>query len=195
MILLEMGGGFTAALAIAKGQIVDGMGGSSGPLGVRAAGALDGELAYLLAPALTKNTLYSGGALDPAGELQITDLDALWSSPEHAEGWTALLEAAVKAVRALSVSVPDPREVVVSGRLARLPGLVSSLASSLEAIAPVLPLVPGQASAAARGGALLADALTGGPYAALAEALKLRDSSGSALDYLRVSGADTISLG
>ena len=65
MILLELGGAFTAALAIDGGQIVDGMGGSSGPLGVRAAGALDGELAYLLGPALRKDTLYSGGALDP----------------------------------------------------------------------------------------------------------------------------------
>ena len=108
MILLELGGGFTAALAVDEGQIVDGMGGSSGPLGMRAAGALDGELAYLLGPVLRKQTLYSGGALDPTGELEITDLEALWSSAEHAEGWTALIEAAVKAVRALVVSVPAP---------------------------------------------------------------------------------------
>jgi predicted butyrate kinase (DUF1464 family) len=195
MVLLELGGGFTAALAIDAGQIVDGVGGSSGPLGMRAAGALDGELAYLLGPALGKNTLYSGGALDPAGELEITDLNALWSSPEHAEGWTALLEAAVKAVRALAVSVPKPREIVVSGRLARLPGMITSLASSLEALAPVVALVPGQASAAARGGALLADALAGGPHGALADVLRLRESRGSALDYLRVAGAETISLG
>jgi predicted butyrate kinase (DUF1464 family) len=195
MVLLELGGGFTAALAIDHGQIVDGMGGSSGPLGVRAAGAMDGELAYLIAPAFGKNTLYSGGALDPAGELGTRDLGALWSSPEHAEGWAALLEAAVKAVRALMVSVPKPHEIIVSGRLARLPGLITTLASSLEALAPVVPLVPGQASAAARGGALLADALTGGPHAALAEVMMLREASGSSLDYLRVSGADTISLG
>jgi predicted butyrate kinase (DUF1464 family) len=195
MVLLELGGGFTAALAIDQGQIVDGMGGSSGPLGVRAAGALDGELAYLLGPALGKNTLYSGGALDPSGELAITDLEALWSSPEHAEGWTALLEAAVKAVRALTVSVPAPKEIVVSGRLARLSGLLTALTSSLHDIAPVTALRPGRASTAAHGGALLADALTGGPHAALADALRLRESRGSALDYLRVAGAESISLG
>ncbi|HET6867950.1 MAG TPA: DUF1464 family protein [Solirubrobacteraceae bacterium] len=195
MVLLELGGGFTAALAIEAGQIVDGVGGSSGPLGMRAAGALDGELAYLMGPALGKNTLYSGGALDPAGELEITDLNALWSSPEHAEGWTALLEAAVKTVRALMVSVPKPHEIIVSGRLARVPGLISKLRSSLEAFAPIVALVPGRASTAARGGALLADALTGGPHAALADVLRLRESSGSALDYLRVTGAESISLG
>ena len=153
------------------------------------------ELAYLMGPGLGKDTLYSGGALDPAGELAITDLDSLWSSPEHAEGWTALLEAAAKAVRALVLSVPEPREIVVSGRLARLPGLLRTLASSLEPIAPVVALVPGRASTAARGGALLADGLTGGRHAPLADTLRLRDASGSALDYLRVAGADAISLG
>jgi len=195
MVLLELGGGFTAAVAIADGQIVDGMGGSSGPIGVRAAGALDGELAYLLGPALRKDTLYSGGALDPAGTLGITDLNALWSSAPLAEGWTALLESAVKAVRALLVSVPAPREIVVSGRLARLPELVAALAESIGDLAPVIPLVPGRASAAAHGGALLADALAGGRYAGLADALRLRESSGTALDHLRVAGAETISLG
>src|SRR5437764_593490 len=190
MVLLELGGGFTAALAIEAGQIVDGVGGSSGPLGMRAAGALDGELAYLLGPALRKNTLYSGGALDPAGELAIGDLESLWSSAEHAEGWTALLEAAVKAVRALAVSVPVPHEIVVSGRLARLPELTAVLAASLSDLAPVVALHPGRASTAAHGGALLADALAGGPHGALADVLRLRASSGTELDYLRVARAE-----
>jgi predicted butyrate kinase (DUF1464 family) len=195
MILLELGGAFTAALAIDAGQIVDGMGGTSGPLGIRAVGALDGELAYLMGAALRKQTLYSGGAVDPAGALDITDLEALWASPVHAEGWTALLEAAVKAVRALVVSVPEPREIVVSGRLARLPGVVAKLSSSLRGIAPVAALIPGRASAAARGGALLADGLAGGRNAVIADVMRLRESGGSALAHLRVTGAETISLG
>ena len=195
MVLLELGGAFTAALAIAGGQIVDGVGGSSGPLGVRAAGALDGEVAYLLGPALRKDTLFTGGALDPTGTLHIGDLGALWSSPAQAEGWTALLEAASKAVRSLLVSVPAPHEIVVSGRLARLSELIATLADSLRDIAPVLALVPGRASVAAHGGALLADALAGGGNAPLADVLRLRECSGTVLDHLRVAGADTISLG
>jgi predicted butyrate kinase (DUF1464 family) len=195
MVLLELGGSFAAAVAIAGGQIVDGFGGSSGPLGARAAGALDGELAYLLGPSLRKRTLFTGGALDPTGEMEIADLGELWSSPAHSEGWTALIEAAVKAVRALLVSVPCPREIVISGRLARLAPLAAALASCLEDVAPVVALVPGRASSAARGGALLADALAGGRHAALADVLRLRESRGSVLDYLRVAGAETISLG
>lgn len=193
MVLLELGGAFTGGLAIAGGQIVDGLGGSSGPLGVRAAGALDGELAYLLGPALRKHTLFTGGALDPGGAGG--DIADWWDSPAYAEGWAALLEAVVKAVRALTVSVPHPHEIVVSGRLARLPRLVDALAASLDDIAPVVALVPGAGSAAAHGGALLADALVSGGTASLADVLRLRESHGTVLDHLRVAGAEAISLG
>jgi predicted butyrate kinase (DUF1464 family) len=195
MVLLEMGGAFTAALAIAGGQIVDGVGGSSGPLGVRAAGALDGEVAYLLGPAIRKRTLFTGGALDPAGTADLADLAALWSSPAHADGWMALLEAAAKAVRGSIVSTLTPHEIVVSGRLARVPELIAALTSSLADIAPVVALVPGRASVAAHGAALLADGLAGGLNADLAEALRLRESSGTALDHLRVAGSESIDLG
>jgi predicted butyrate kinase (DUF1464 family) len=46
-ILLELGGAFTAAIAVVEGQIVDGSGGSSGSIGLQACGALDAEVAFL----------------------------------------------------------------------------------------------------------------------------------------------------
>src|SRR5256885_14197548 len=63
LVLLELGGAFTAAVAVAGGRIVDGVGGSGGvgPLGFRASGALDGEVAYL-AGAVPKALLFRGGA-------------------------------------------------------------------------------------------------------------------------------------
>src|SRR5437868_7279269 len=66
LILLELGGAFTAAIAADRGRIVDGRGGTSGPLGMRAAGALDGEVAYL-AGSISKRLLFSGGASAIAG--------------------------------------------------------------------------------------------------------------------------------
>src|SRR2546427_38398 len=61
LVLLELGGAFTAAIAVAGGKIVDGAGGSAGPLGVPAAGALDGGGAYP-AGALAQGVLFPGGA-------------------------------------------------------------------------------------------------------------------------------------
>ena len=46
-IMVEIGYGFTAVLAIENGQIIDGIGGSN-IMGFRACGSLDGELAYLI---------------------------------------------------------------------------------------------------------------------------------------------------
>src|SRR2546430_8667357 len=65
-VLLELGGAFTAAVAVAGGRIVDGAGGSAGALGLRGAGALDGEAAYL-AGSVSKDMLFRGGAATVAG--------------------------------------------------------------------------------------------------------------------------------
>jgi predicted butyrate kinase (DUF1464 family) len=198
-IMLELGGAFGAALAVARGQIVDGLGGSSGPIGVRACGAMDGEVAYLLGRALSKQSLFTGGALDPDGALDLSTsgaLDALWRDPRHRDGWIALEEGAVKATLALTASVPSPREVLVSGRLAQVPGLLDRLGERLAGIAPVRAAAgPGDdGKTAARGAALLADGLAGGRFAELVERLRLRDASGTALDYLRMQGAQEIVL-
>jgi predicted butyrate kinase (DUF1464 family) len=60
-LLLELGGAFTAALAVDQGAIVDGIGGSSGPIGWQSSGAWDGEVAFL-AGKVGKDLLFQGGA-------------------------------------------------------------------------------------------------------------------------------------
>ena len=171
-VMLELGGAFSAALAVDGGRIVDGCGGSSGPIGARACGAMDAEVAYLIGAALSKRTVFSGGALD---------------SPD---GRLALEEGAAKAALALTVSAPAPREILLTGRLA--PDMVEALGARLAHVAPVR-LAAG-AKAAAHGAAMLADGLAGGRYAALVERLGVRDASGSALDHLRIHGAESIRL-
>jgi predicted butyrate kinase (DUF1464 family) len=73
-ILLELGGAFTAALAVRDGQIVDGIAGSAGPLGARAAGALDGEVAFL-AGSVSKRMVFEGGAASLAGRPDGDEMD------------------------------------------------------------------------------------------------------------------------
>ncbi|MEA2324830.1 MAG: hypothetical protein QOD81_4680 [Solirubrobacteraceae bacterium] len=195
-VLLELGGGFSAALAVDGGQIVDGLGGSAGPIGARACGALDAEAAYLIGGALSKRTVFSGGALDPGGDLDLGAAGALRrlrEDPRARDGWIALEEGAAKAALALTASVPAPREVLVAGRLASTPGLLDALAERLASVAPVRPVLA--AKTAARGAALLADGLAGGSYAPLVDRLRLREARGGVLDHLRMYGAERIELG
>jgi len=182
-VMLELGGAFSAALAVDGGRIVDGLGGSAGPIGARACGALDAEVAYLLGAALSKRTVFSGGALDPRGELDPAEA-------RDRDGWLALEEGAAKAALALTVSAPDPREILVTGRLAHAPGVLEALGERLATVAPVRSV----AKAAARGAAVLADGLAGGRHAALVDRLGVRDASGCALDHLRLHGAERIRL-
>jgi predicted butyrate kinase (DUF1464 family) len=191
-VMLELGGGFSAAVAVDGGRIVDGLGGSAGPIGARACGALDAEVAYLLGAALSKGTVFSGGALDPQGELDLSaGLEALRRDPRHNDGWLALEEGAAKAALALTVSAPAPREILVTGRMVRAPGLVESLGDRLAAVAPVREV---SGVAAAHGAAVLADGLCGGTHAELVDRLGVRDASGTALDHLRVRGSERIRL-
>src|SRR2546422_9762622 len=66
LVLLELGGAFTAAVAVAAGRIVDGVGGTAGPPGFRAAGGPGGEVACLRGE-VPKALLFRGGAAAGAG--------------------------------------------------------------------------------------------------------------------------------
>ena len=201
-ILLELGGAFTAAVAVRDGRIVDGAGGTSGPLGMRSAGALDGEVAFL-AGSVPKRLLFGGGVATIAGAPD-APAEAL-AAPSTVNGrlaWEAYVESAVKAVAALAVSVPRADDVILSGRLARVPGVRDEFArrfggfrgrtsGSIPTVDPspsvhVLTGFAAVASQAAQGAALLADGLAGGRAAALVDALGIREAAGTVLDHLYV---------
>jgi predicted butyrate kinase (DUF1464 family) len=165
LILLELGGAFTAAVAVDRGRIVDGFGGSSGPIGRRAAGAWDGEVAYL-AERVTKAMLFQGG----------TDNDL------------AYVESGLKAIAALMVSVPGPAEIVLSGRFAH--EYVEAFTARLSRPVRVLEGFASVAKHAAQGAALIANGLAGGSARAIVDTLGLRDARGSVLDYLTVIQPD-----
>lgn len=174
LILLELGGAFTAALAVRDGQIVDGLGGTSGPPGWRSAGAWDGEVAFL-AGRVTKAMLFQGGLET------IVEADPRLG-PLALE---AVVEGAAKAVEALRVAVPEARRLVLSGRHAADPGITDALGERLAHELVVAPL-RGFAAVkhAAQGAALLADGIAGGRYRDLAETMRIHHASGTVLDHL-----------
>jgi predicted butyrate kinase (DUF1464 family) len=193
-ILLELGGAFTAALAVDRGRIVDGAGGTSGSIGMRGAGALDGEAAFL-AGTIAKRLLFSGGAATIAG-VPDADVAGIASSedPRSRLAWAAYIEGAVKTVAALAVAAPLASEIIVSGRLAAVADVRDALARLFESLDRNLQLhaLKGIATAtkhAAQGATIIADGLAGGPSAELVDAMGIRDASGTALDHLYVIAA------
>ena len=172
-ILVELGGAFTAAIAVERGQVVDGVGGTSGSIGWRAAGALDGEVAFL-AGSISKAALFQGG------------VDSLIARGEPELALRAYLEGVEKTVRLLHCSAPSADEVLLSGRHASDASLRQALATRLGDIGPILELTGGAAAAkqGAEGAALMADGLAGGASQAIVDRLKIRESSGSVLDHL-----------
>jgi predicted butyrate kinase (DUF1464 family) len=174
-ILAELGGGFTSVVAVERGQVVDGVGGTSGPIGWRSAGALDGEVAFL-AGSISKAALFQGGVDSViAGDPARTSL-----------GLSAYIEGVEKAIRQLRCSAPSADEVLLSGRNAGDQRIREPLSKKLIDIGPVR-LLSGAASVAkqgAEGAALLADGLAGGASRELVDRLRIREASGTVLDHL-----------
>ncbi len=177
--LVELGSAFTACLVIQGGQVVAGLGGSSGPPGWSSQGAWDGETAYLCSP-LAKADLFIGGVRSV-------------SAPMQGEEW--FREGLIQAVAGLRAVTPFD-EIVLSGRLLETePDLTGRVEADLMRLAPVFRLqsFPGAwVKHAAQGAALLADGLAGGAWAPLIERMQLRGAGGTVLDWLAHPRADAV---
>ena len=204
MVVLEVGYAYTAAIAVKKGRVVDGLGGTAGFQGYMGLGCWDSEVAYLLAwlePGFSKNLLFRGGA---AEELQPRDRPP---SPEEVAEEAergderartvlqALAEAAAKDVYAL-LAVVEPRAVYVTGRWTRVKSFMDLLGEKLGLLTRRLGAelrrveATGTAKEAAFGAALLANGLAGGRYRWLPERLGLHGTRDTTpLDYVELAGA------
>lgn len=195
-IYVEVGGAYTAVMAVSGGQVVDGLGGTIGGPGYYSLGGMDGELAYLLGT-FHKEVLFTGGAAYIAGDPTLSP-EAFAERAEHDArarvAWEALLEGVVKSVAAELTVVPAPREILISGRLCRTAKIREELVRRLSCFGPVRRAegFAQVAKEAAQGAALLADGLAGGRCADLVAALQLRGAAGTVLDHLHIQGADAL---
>ena len=181
LILVELGGAFTAGVAVDRGQIVEGVGGTSGPIGWRSAGAWDGEVAFLSGE-VTKAALFQGGIE--------TFLER--HSGEREAAIEAYVEGVARMVAQLLCSAPEADEIALSGRMAGEPDVLQRILERLAGGRRVR-LLRGFASVAkqgAQGAALIADGLAGGSHRNLVERMRLREATGTVLDYLYVVTPD-----
>jgi len=183
-IMLELGYGYTAATAVNGGQVVDGIGGSSGNIGYLSLGCMDAELAYLLGD-FDKELIFRGGVET------IAHAPEQIMSNEYAR--EAYLESAVKNVLALTAS-SEPGEILVSGRLSKTSGMLEELGKRID-MAPVRKMDGFGAKSikeAAQGAAVIADGLAGGKYSELIDVMRIREAKGTALDYILLPEIDVL---
>ena len=187
-ILVEMGFGYNAVIGVDRGRIVDGIGGTIGGIGFLTVGALDAEIVQLVGK-WERSDVFYGGVRDITGRERPEDFVASINSDELCKlAWEAMMESIEKSVAAMKVSVPKPREILFSGRLTRIPRIREELVSRLSKYGEVRPL--GYLEGAkltketAQGYAIVADGIAGGKFKELVEWMRIKEASGTALDYI-----------
>jgi predicted butyrate kinase (DUF1464 family) len=190
IILLEIGFGYNAGIAIERGRIVDGIGGTRAGPGFLTSGAMDGEVAYLLGP-FSKATLFSGGVRTIVGDENFMpeDFSRRAKTEKNAKlAWEAFMEGLEKTARALQTSVKRPEAIIISGRLSNIPEIYAELSERLSGIARVERIVGlrARAKAAAQGAALIADGLAGGRAKSLINHMRIAEASGTVLDHVYI---------
>ncbi len=187
-IMVEIGYGFTAVLAIENGQIIDGIGGSN-IMGFRACGSLDGELAYLIKNIHKKN-IYKGGVAYISGysDLSLKEITLLAEKDEQTKiALKAYLSSVKKAVFGISSSFSSKekiKEVLLAGRGSNLAYIREKMIRGLIDVAPVriMNSFSQIAKRAAQGAAFIANGLLGGRFEPIISNLKIREANGSILD-------------
>mgnify|MGYP001100522714 CR=1 FL=1 len=170
-IYVEVGYGFTAAMAVKDGRIVDGIGGTNGSLGFLAGGGMDAEIAIRLDPPITQEVVFKGGIKDFVGE-DIEPKDLIGFK----EAMTLLGESIEKDVISMLVSLRQPREIIISGRLTNHNFIRNELINRLNKYAPVVKVKkPSRvAKEAACGAYIIGEGLFGGKYYGLIENMGIK---------------------
>ena len=178
-ILAEIGSAFNAFIAVEKGKIIDGIGGTLASSGMMSSGRMDGEIAYLLG-GFEKEVLFRGGVMD---------IDETGKDKDN-----YFIEGILKDIAQLS-AVTDSKTVILSGRMSKDSEFVNNLKnkfkdseffSNFEIKKLKGVSDSAKSSHAAQGAALIADGLSGGKYKNLAEHLELKNAVGSVFDYIYI---------
>jgi len=188
-ILVEMGFGYNAVMAVNKGKIIDGLGGTLVPTGFLTVGPLDAELA-VAGKMWERSDVFYGGVSTICRTLNVEE--AVRKYVEEIEpfksAFESMFESLEKSVRSLLVSLPDPKEIIISGRLTRMRDIRKEIERRLGKIAPVVK-IKGLKGAkiskeAAQGYAIVAEGLGGGYFRKLIVHMEILKAKGTVMSWV-----------
>jgi len=189
LIVAEVGGAYTTLIAIKKGKIVDGIGGSQGPIGFMSHGRMDGEVAYLLHK-VRKKHLFQGGIRDIANVQSLDDFFKLVEEGNDLaiDALKLLTEEVHKFAMYLKPSIGTVDKIVLSGRLTSYNAFIDYLMENIRSDFD-LRILKGFSSIAkipAQGAAIIANGVKGGIFKDLIEHMEIHRAGGRVLDYVLV---------
>jgi len=200
-ILVEIGFAYTSAMAVEKGELVDGIGGTTGNIGYLGMGTMDGELAYAISNSLedfSKLLLFSGGAsslaeIDPFSSDIKDFIKKSKIDKKTKSAYEAFQEGIIKNVFSLIVSMKElPKEILLSGRFLGIntfrKDIISMLIKSTKPLningIRTVKKQSANVKEAAQGSAILANGIAGGKYKLIVENLKIFESEGTIFDHI-----------
>ncbi len=188
LIYVEMGYGYNAVIKVEKGKITDGHGGTIVSTGFLTVGGLDAEVAAL-AVKWTRDQNYVGGVSTACGTYDVDE--AIRKAQKERlcmAAFQSMFSNIEKNVKALTEEGYKPKEILVSGRLARYEFIYSNVEKRLAGIARVSKArtLEGAKSTkeAAQGYAAVLEGIMGGIFQQYADVMRLREAQGTALSWV-----------
>jgi predicted butyrate kinase (DUF1464 family) len=187
-IHVEMGFGYNAVLGVNQGKIIDGIGGTTinGP-GFLTISSMDAELVQIVEK-WEKADVFSGGCASICNCFTPEELVERINVDDNCSiAYKAMMEGVLKAVLSMKASVPNPKEILISGRLTKIKKIEEDLINNVD-FAPVMRVegLSGirKVKETAQGYAIIGDGIAGGVFQRLIHWMKIKDAKGTAMDYI-----------
>lgn len=186
-VLIEMGFGYNSVIAVDRGRIVDGIGGTTinGP-GFLSISSMDAELVQMVGD-WSKEDVFLGGASSISGVDSPENLVACIEKEKSCSiAYNAMLEGVQKAVNSIKVSIPNNVKVLLSGRLTKIQRIKNDLRERLNEDVRYLNDLKNinRVKKTAQGYAIISDGLAKGKYEKLIEHMKIEQAEGTSIDYI-----------
>ncbi|MCX8185345.1 MAG: DUF1464 family protein [Sulfolobales archaeon] len=188
LVVVELGYGYNAAIAVERGRVVDGVGGTYASTGTLTAGALDLEV-VVNTGAWMRWDVFHGGLFNTLG---VYELEKVVSGyVEYVEPYFSVfnlfIESVVKDIHRVLVSTPRADAVILSGRHARnsvVRRAISELIQDLNVIESTGLKGSLSSKEAAQGYAALGSGIAGGGFKDLVEHMEIKSACGTSVDYV-----------
>ncbi len=186
IIVVEMGYGYVATMAVKGGRVVDAIGGTYASIGTLTAGAMDLEI-VVGAKKWNRWDVFHGGLFWISNIFELEKLAKAYETSEEplASLYLSFIEGVAKDVARAMVIVPNADKVVLTGRHSRI--VEKHLSEFIEDVE--LKRVQGLRGAsiskeAGQGYAAIGEGIVGKYFGNLVNHMGIREACGTVVDYV-----------